>query len=137
MAIQLSPFGRDKPGDVEPHGGTHAHGLLEAGLQVGQVLGLVPREVAVGRDGAGADGIFELVHDGLVDALVVEDVPEEGLHGRGGRVGAGEAGASQPYSLPDTNLNREDLHRTVRHSKHIPLPEPLRVPQMPLNQTRH
>jgi len=90
-AVQLGALGRDKTGDVEADSGTHAHGLLEAGLQVEKGLRLVPGEVARGGDGARLDGGLELADDGLVDGLGVEDVPEERLHRRGGRVGAGEA----------------------------------------------
>ena len=77
VPIQLGTLGRHEAGNVEPDGGAHAHGLLEAGLQVRQVLRLVPREVADGRDGAGTHGGVELAHDGVVDGLRVEDVPEE------------------------------------------------------------
>lgn len=91
VAVELGALGRDQAGDVEPDGRAHAHGLLEARLQVVQLLRLVPVQVALGRDGALPHGLFDLVHDGLVDWLRVEDVPEEGLHGGGGRVGTGEA----------------------------------------------
>lgn len=89
--VQLRALGGHDPRDVQAHGGPHAHRLFEARLEVGQVLALVPRQVALHRDRAVLDGPGHLGIEFLVDALVREDVPEEGLHGGGGRVGAGEA----------------------------------------------
>lgn len=81
VAVELGALGRDEARDVEADGGTHAHRLLETGLQVRQALRLAPRQVARGGDDARRDCLLDLAQHVLVDAGRVEDVPEEGLHG--------------------------------------------------------
>ena len=81
--LQLGALGRDQPGDVEPDRGPDAHGLLQTGLEVGQVLGLVPRDVAVYGNRSFPCGLLDLAQDALVDGGRVEHMPEEGLHCRG------------------------------------------------------
>lgn len=60
LAVQLRALGGHEPGDVQSHGGPHAHRLLETSLKVGQVLALSPREVPLRRDRAVLHGFGHL-----------------------------------------------------------------------------
>lgn len=80
MTIQLCAFWRYKPCDVQSDSGTDAHGFFETGLQVRQVLGLVPGKVTRGGDDTRRNGGLDLGKDRSVGGGRGEDVVEEGLH---------------------------------------------------------
>jgi len=73
-------------------GGVEAEGLLNNGVEVGELLGLGPRHGFIGArgDGAGAGGGVEFVNKGGVDAWVVGKEVEDCGEGNCGGLRASE-----------------------------------------------